>query len=220
MAALYVKRPLFGELEMSGRIQDDPRRQAFAAKKDAPRRWAAIVQAPFTNLSCTEFQAQAATWMLIKRAAVANNFAKSQIVRDAVKRMISDIEAWATNEKCRYIIFNYTGNRGVAVLMVDGYERPGFATLRYVLSDGSIPGIGKCLIEEAVNVSAKAGKEGKVCLIAESAYLERLYEVYGFITDEPASMMSGAIMTFNPKGQRTATKWFYTGQRWYFCPIG
>jgi hypothetical protein len=202
---------------MSQTVQD--KRLAFTNQKDAPRRWALVVQAPFRNLTCAQFQAQMATWNLIKQTAITNSLPKSQVVKDAVNRMIADIGSWDTNVNCRYILYAHTGNRGVAVVAVNGHEMAGHATLRYCLSDGSHRGIGKCLIEETVNVSSRGGKDGKVFLVAETPFLENLYADYGFITVQAANTWSGAQMTLNPKGQGMDTRWFFTGSRWYFCPV-
>jgi hypothetical protein len=196
------------------------RREEWIARSNATRRWTYIGQgAPYADLSCQEFKAQkVAIWISIKQRATQNASGKKQAVKTAVATMIADIESWGANGDRRYILYAYDGSYGVAVVNSVGFEVQGHATLNYCLSDMSKNNIGVCLIEEAVTWSERRGKNGKLCLIAMSDFLETHYAKLGFITIQPANSFSGALMTLDPRRQGDI-RWYWRNGRWNFLPF-
>jgi hypothetical protein len=170
------------------------------------RRTVWISLPPVHEQTREQFMADAADWQAFCDA-VRSHYQGAEL--EAAERLIQEIPA-NINEDCVYLIFHLHRLRGVAVVSLTEDDR--YATVRYLLSDGSEWGIGLSLLESAATLSQKRGRKGRLKLIAENDGLLAYYRgLCGFTILEPATMISGDVLRLVPS---RAPQWSLHGTEW------
>ena len=153
-----------------------------------------------------QFMDEAADWNALKAAAI-KQYSGSKVDKETVDRLVTEIPA-NINKNCTFFIFHYIKLCGVAV--VNTGEEDGYATIRYLLSDGSEAGVGYSLIEAAADFSHDAGLDGKICLIPDNDGLIPYYKKIGFKPIRTDPIGGGQIFGLTPREplwQRVQNQW-------------